>query len=34
MWQKLKLEKLIIITKQISEPSVATIIETHSKLDT
>jgi tetrahydromethanopterin S-methyltransferase subunit G len=34
MWQKLKLEKLNITTKQISKPSIATIVETHDKLDT
>jgi hypothetical protein len=34
MWQKLKLEKLNIITKQISKPSVATVVETHAKIDT
>ncbi len=32
MWQKLKLEKLNIITKVISKFNVATMIETHSKV--
>jgi hypothetical protein len=34
MWQKLKLEKSSIASKQISEPSVATMVETHFELDT
>jgi hypothetical protein len=34
MWQKLKLEKPNIATKVISEPNVATMVETHSKLNT
>jgi len=34
MWQKLKLKKPNIATKQISKPSVAIMVETHSKLDT
>ncbi len=34
MWQKLKLEKLNITTTKISKPSVATMVDTHSKLDT
>jgi hypothetical protein len=33
-WQKLKLEKPNIATKQILEPSVAIVVETHIKLDT
>jgi hypothetical protein len=33
MWQKLKLEKPNIATKTILEPSLAIIIETHSKVD-
>ncbi len=33
MWQKLNLEKLNIITKQISKPSVAIMVETHVELD-
>jgi len=33
MWQKLKLEELSISTKQMSELDVATMVETHSKLD-
>ncbi len=33
MWQKLKLEKPNIATKQISKPSVATIVGTHFELD-
>ncbi len=33
MWQKLKPEKPNITTKQISEPSVTIVVETHSKLD-
>jgi len=32
MWQKLKPEKPNIATKQISKPSVAIMVETHSKL--
>ncbi len=34
MWQNLKLEKLNIATKHMSKPNVATMVETHSKLDT
>jgi len=34
MWHKLKVEKLNIFTKQILKPSVAIVVETHSKLDT
>ncbi len=34
MWQKLKPKKPNIATKQISEPSVATVVETHSELNT
>jgi hypothetical protein len=34
MWQKQKLEKPNIITKQISEPNVVTMVETHVELDT
>jgi hypothetical protein len=34
MWQKLKLEKPNITTKVISKPSVATMVETHSKVNT
>jgi hypothetical protein len=33
MWQKLKLEKLNVTTKVISKPSVATMVETHTKVD-
>ncbi len=33
MWQKLKPEKPNITTKVISEPSVATMVETHSKVN-
>jgi hypothetical protein len=33
IWQKLKLEKPNIAIKQISKPSVAIMVETHSKLD-
>jgi hypothetical protein len=33
MWQKLKLEKPNITIKMILEPNVATIIETHFKVD-
>jgi len=32
MWQKLKPKKPNIATKQISKPSVAIMVETHSKL--
>ncbi len=34
MWQKLKLEKPNIATKQILEPNVTIMVETHYKLDT
>jgi len=34
MWQKLKPKEYNIITKVISKPSVATMIETHSEVDT
>jgi len=34
MWQKLKLEKPNIATNTISKPSLTTIIEKHSKIDT
>jgi hypothetical protein len=34
MWQKLKPENPNINTKQISKPSVATVVETHAELDT
>ncbi len=34
MWQKLKLEKTNIVIQQMLEPSVATMVETYSKLDT
>jgi len=34
MWQKLKLEKPNIAIKQMSESSVAIMVETHFKLDT
>ncbi len=34
MWQKLKLEKLNIVIKQMSEPSVTIVVETYSELDT
>jgi hypothetical protein len=34
MWQKFKPEKSNIIIKMISKLSVATMIETHSKVDT
>jgi hypothetical protein len=34
MWQKLKLEKPNIVTKQISKPNVAIVFETQSKLNT
>ncbi len=34
MWQKLKPKKPNITTKQISEPSVATVVETHVELNT
>ncbi len=34
MWQKLNLEKPNITTKQMSKPSVGTMVETHSELDT
>jgi len=34
MWQKLKLKKLNIVTKQILQPNVAIMVETHSKLNT
>jgi hypothetical protein len=33
MWQKLKVEKPNILTKQILKPSVAIVVETHSELD-
>jgi hypothetical protein len=33
MWQKLKLEKPNIATKQILEPNVVTMVETHVELD-
>jgi len=33
MWQKLKLKKPNITTKQILEPSVAIVVETHFELD-
>jgi hypothetical protein len=33
MWQKLKLEKLNISTKQILKPNVTTMVETHVELD-
>ncbi len=33
MWQKLKPEKPNIATKQISKPSVATMVETHFELN-
>jgi hypothetical protein len=33
MWQKLKPKKPNIITKVILEPSVAIVVETHSKVD-
>jgi hypothetical protein len=32
MWQKLKPKKPNIVTKLVSEPSVATMVETHFKL--
>ncbi len=34
MWQKLKVEKPNILTKQILKPNVAIAVETHSELDT
>jgi len=34
MWQKLKLEKPNIVINTISEPSLTTVIETNSKIDT
>ncbi len=34
MWQKLKPKKCNIIIKMIPEPSVATMTETHSEVDT
>jgi hypothetical protein len=34
MWQKLKLDKPNITTKQILELNVAIVVETHSELDT
>ncbi len=34
MWQKLKVEKPNIRTKQILKPSVAIVVETHSELNT
>jgi hypothetical protein len=34
MWQKLKQEKPNIATKEISEPNVAIVVETHSGLHT
>jgi hypothetical protein len=34
MWEKPKLEKPNIAIEMISEPNVATMVETHSKLDT
>ncbi len=34
MWQKLKPKKPNITIKVMSEPNVATVIETHSKVDT
>jgi hypothetical protein len=34
MWQKLKLEKKKKTIKQISKPSIATVVETHSELNT
>ncbi len=34
MWQKLKPKKLNITTKQILEPSVATMVATHFELNT
>jgi hypothetical protein len=34
MWQKLKPKEYNIITKVISKPNVATMIETHSEVDT
>jgi hypothetical protein len=34
MWQKLKPEKTNITTEVISEPSVAMVVKTHSKIDT
>ncbi len=33
MWEKLKLDKLNMAIKVIWEPSVATMVETHSKVD-
>jgi hypothetical protein len=33
MWQKLKFEKPNITTKQILEPNVVIMVETHAKLD-
>jgi hypothetical protein len=33
MWQKLKPKKPNITTKHMSEPSVATMVETHYELD-
>jgi hypothetical protein len=33
MWQKLKPEKLNVTSKLISEPSVATMVETHCEID-
>jgi hypothetical protein len=34
MWQNLKQEKPNITTKQISEPNVTIVVETHFELDT
>ncbi len=34
MWQKLKVEKPNILTKQILKPNVAIMVETHSELNT
>jgi len=34
MWQKIKLEKKKKTIKQISKPSIATVVETHSELNT